>query len=71
MQLLFAPTETAKEHLLKEGKNHSHIYVTGNTVIDALKTTVDESFRMTILSGQRAADLYYLPRTEERILVRI
>lgn len=40
----FAPTETAKEHLLKEGKNHSHIYVTGNTVIDALKTTVDESF---------------------------
>ena len=40
----FAPTETAKEHLLKEGKNQADIYVTGNTVIDALKTTVDDSF---------------------------
>lgn len=36
----FAPTEMAKENLLKEGRNPSHIYVTGNTAIDALKTTV-------------------------------
>lgn len=40
----FAPTETAKEHLIKEGKNPKEIFVTGNTVIDALKTTVDDSF---------------------------
>lgn len=36
----FAPTTTAKANLLKENVNPSHIYVTGNTVIDALMTTV-------------------------------
>ncbi len=36
----FAPTEAAKENLLKEGKDPQRIYVTGNTAIDALKTTV-------------------------------
>lgn len=36
----FAPTATAKANLLKENVNPPHIYVTGNTVIDALMTTV-------------------------------
>lgn len=36
----FAPTATAKANLLKENVNPSHIYITGNTVIDALMTTV-------------------------------
>lgn len=36
----FAPTSTAKANLLKENVSPSHIYVTGNTVIDALMTTV-------------------------------
>ena len=36
----FAPTATAKANLLKENVNSSHIYVTGNTVIDALMMTV-------------------------------
>lgn len=36
----FAPTQMAKENLLKEGKKEESIYVTGNTAIDALKTTV-------------------------------
>ncbi|MBQ3133623.1 MAG: UDP-N-acetylglucosamine 2-epimerase (non-hydrolyzing) [Clostridia bacterium] len=40
----FAPTETAKQHLLSEGKTAADIYVTGNTAIDALKTTVRESY---------------------------
>ncbi|MBR3241205.1 MAG: UDP-N-acetylglucosamine 2-epimerase (non-hydrolyzing) [Parasporobacterium sp.] len=40
----FAPTELAKEHLLREGKNPETIYVTGNTVIDALKTTVRDDY---------------------------
>ncbi|MBL1225971.1 non-hydrolyzing UDP-N-acetylglucosamine 2-epimerase [Enterococcus sp. BWR-S5] len=40
----FAPTETAKEHLLKEGKSASDIYVTGNTAIDALETTISSSY---------------------------
>lgn len=36
----FAPTEMAKKNLLREGKKVETIYVTGNTAIDALKTTV-------------------------------
>jgi UDP-N-acetylglucosamine 2-epimerase (non-hydrolysing) len=40
----FAPTEAAKDNLLKEGKVAGSIYVTGNTGIDALKTTVSPAF---------------------------
>lgn len=40
----FAPTELSKENLLKEGKDANQIYVTGNTAIDALKTTVKEDY---------------------------
>ena len=40
----FAPTELSKNNLLKEGKSADNIYVTGNTAIDALKTTVREGF---------------------------
>lgn len=36
----FAPTEHAKSNLLMEGKNENSIFVTGNTVIDAMRTTV-------------------------------
>lgn len=39
-QYNFALTELSKQNLLKEGKNPESIYVTGNTAIDALKTTV-------------------------------
>lgn len=40
----FAPTELSKNNLLKEGKDPSSIYVTGNTAIDALKTTVRKDY---------------------------
>lgn len=40
----FAPTELSKENLLKEGKAPETIYVTGNTAIDALKTTVRKDY---------------------------
>ena len=40
----FAPTELARQNLLKEGKKAETIYVTGNTAIDALKTTVREDY---------------------------
>lgn len=40
----FAPTELSKQNLLKEGKDPNSIYVTGNTAIDALKTTVRENY---------------------------
>jgi len=40
----FAPTETAKNNLISEGKNPGNVYVTGNTVIDALKYTVQKEY---------------------------
>lgn len=40
----FAPTEGSKTNLLKEGVSESDIYVTGNTVIDAMEYTVDENY---------------------------
>ena len=40
----FAPTQMSRDNLLREGKNAESIYVTGNTAIDALKTTVRESY---------------------------
>ncbi len=40
----FAPTELSKQNLLNEGKNSGTIYVTGNTAIDALKTTVKDDY---------------------------
>ena len=40
----FAPTELSKNNLLKEGKTPDSIFITGNTAIDALKTTVREDY---------------------------
>ena len=40
----FAPTQVSKNNLLKEGKKEETIYVTGNTAIDALKTTVKDEY---------------------------
>lgn len=40
----FAPTEKAKNNLIKEGKSENSIYVTGNTAIDALSTTIREDY---------------------------
>lgn len=43
-QYNFAPTEQARDNLLREGKQAESIYVTGNTAIDALKTTVRDAY---------------------------
>lgn len=40
----FAPTEQSKQNLLREGKDESKIYITGNSAIDALKTTVRSEY---------------------------
>ncbi|MBV7413739.1 non-hydrolyzing UDP-N-acetylglucosamine 2-epimerase [Aeromonas sp. sif2433] len=40
----FAPTNVSKDNLLREGKDPVSIHVTGNTAIDALKTTVKDSY---------------------------
>jgi UDP-N-acetylglucosamine 2-epimerase (non-hydrolysing) len=51
--LHFAPTRTAKMNLIKEGVDSKSIFVTGNTVIDALRTTVkkDYVFKQPVLNS--------------------
>ena len=56
----FAPTENSKNNLLKEGKNEADIYVTGNTAIDALKTTVKEGYTSDILEWAKDSKLIVL-----------
>lgn len=53
----FAPTETSKQNLLAEGKAESKIYVTGNTAIDALKTTVQEDYSHEVLDWANGSRL--------------
>ncbi len=47
--LHFAPTEVSKKNLLDENKNPATIFVTGNTAIDALATTVSERYTHPVL----------------------
>lgn len=56
----FAPTEAARNNLLKEGKNEENIYVTGNTGIDALKTTVKEDYHHELLDWASGSKLIML-----------
>ena len=56
----FAPTENSKNNLLKEGKNVEDIYVTGNTAIDALKTTVKEDYKSEVLDWAKDSKLIVL-----------
>lgn len=53
----FAPTMQAKKNLLKEGKAANGIWVTGNTVIDALKTTIKEDYTHPELEWSRGSHL--------------
>ncbi|PKM51613.1 MAG: UDP-N-acetylglucosamine 2-epimerase (non-hydrolyzing) [Firmicutes bacterium HGW-Firmicutes-7] len=46
--LHFAPTQTSKEHLLAEGVKDSYIFVTGNTVIDALSATISDDYVFSV-----------------------
>lgn len=56
----FAPTEQAKQNLLREGKKPENIYVTGNTAIDALKTTVRADFQDPVLDWAKGSRLILL-----------
>lgn len=56
----FAPTETSKNNLIKEGKNPDSIFVTGNTAIDALKTTVRENYKNPVLDWAKDSRLILL-----------
>ena len=82
-QFNFAPTELSKQNLLKEGKNPDTIYVTGNTAIDALKTTVRSDYthpelewadgsRLIIITAHRrenlGAPMHHMFRAIRRIM---
>ncbi len=56
----FAPTELSKENLIREGKDAETIYVTGNTAIDALKTTVREDYTHPVLEWAEGSRLVVL-----------
>lgn len=53
----FTPTDMSKQNLLREGKDASTIYVTGNTAIDALKTTVKSEYSHPMLDWCRESQL--------------
>ena len=56
----FAPTALSRENLIREGKKPESIYVTGNTVIDALKTTVREDYTHPVLDWAAGSRLILL-----------
>lgn len=56
----FAPTELSRQNLLREGKNPDHIFVTGNTAIDALKTTVRREYTHPELEWAKGCRLILL-----------
>ena len=56
----FAPTVVAAENLLREGKPHERIFVTGNTVVDALKSTVRADFSHEILDWMSASRTIFM-----------
>ena len=56
----FAPTEVSKGNLLKEGKKENTIFVTGNTAIDALKTTVRDDYENEHLKWAEGSRLIML-----------
>lgn len=56
----FAPTEKSRDNLIKEGKAASTIWVTGNTVIDALKTTVKADYTHPELDWAKGSRLIFI-----------
>ncbi|MDD6362357.1 MAG: UDP-N-acetylglucosamine 2-epimerase (non-hydrolyzing) [Lachnospiraceae bacterium] len=80
--LLFAPTELARQHLLNEQKDASRIYVTGNTAIDALQTTVRSGYshpeldwakgsRLILITAHRRENLGEPMRHMFRAILRV
>lgn len=59
-QYNFTPTEMSKQNLLNEGKKEESIFVTGNTAIDALKTTVVDDYSHPELEWARGSKLIML-----------
>lgn len=56
----FAPTELSRKNLVDEGRDPKSIYVTGNTVIDALKTTVSSNYSHPELEWAKGSRLIFI-----------
>ena len=81
--MYFAPTQLSKTNLINEGKDEAKIYITGNTAIDAMSTTVDEGYthpelewikegeRMILLTAHRRENLGDPMRNIFRAIKRI
>ena len=81
--MYFAPTNLSKTNLVNEGKDEAKIYITGNTAIDAMGTTVDENYthpelewikegeRMILLTAHRRENLGDPMRNIFRAIKRI
>ena len=78
----FAPTELSKQNLIKEGKDPSSIFITGNTAIDALKTTVRDDYthpelewakdsRLIVITAHRRENLGEPMRNMVRAIRRV
>ncbi|MCI8590437.1 MAG: UDP-N-acetylglucosamine 2-epimerase (non-hydrolyzing) [Clostridiales bacterium] len=78
----FAPTALSRDNLLREGKDEQSIYITGNTAIDALQTTVREDYihpeltwakgsRLIVLTAHRRENLGAPMRRMFRAIKRI
>ena len=78
----FAPTKLAQDNLIKEGKHKERVYITGNTAIDALQTTVKEEYfhpeiewandsRMILITAHRRENLGEPMRNMFRAIRRV
>ena len=78
----FAPTEQARDNLLREGRDAASIYITGNTAIDALRTTVRQEYshpelewaagsRLILLTAHRRENLGEPMRNMFRAIRRV
>lgn len=81
-QFNFAPTELSKKNLVSEGKDEASVYVTGNTAIDALKTTVRDDYshpeldwasgsRLVLITAHRRENLGAPMRSMFRAIHRV
>ena len=65
----FAPTQNSRENLLREGISDNHIFVTGNTVIDALLAVRDRIMQDKALLAQLDAQYPFIDSSKKMILV--
>ena len=57
--IYFAPTTQSKDNLIKENHPEEHIYVTGNTAIDAMAYTVDAHYQNDLLEKSLQTNALY------------